>query len=160
MERVMPETDSETEYFVLPERAFEHLPDEMRAQFETMAEDGRAVLKSVDNELNQVGRISRSYAAIALLRHIQDRLSEYRFSANMESILQLDLLITAFVVTYVRIQQGGAGSGFDRNALPEHLRLKHDEICDLRNKRFAHETDHHTVTDMMEITFSDDRYEI
>lgn len=152
--------NAEAEYFVLPEDALQHLPDELRNQYETMASDGRAVLKSVDNELNQTGRLSRSFATIALLRHIQTRLSEYRFSADMAAIWELEMLVTAFVVTYTRLQEGKAASGFSRNALPENLRSKHDEIIELRNKRFAHETDHHTVTDMMEIQFENDLYEI
>ena len=151
---------ADEEHFVLPEEAFRHLPDDLRSQFEAMAEDGRAVLRSVDKELNQAGRISRSMVDIVALKHIQDRLSEYRFSPDMISLLELEMLITAFVITYVRLQQGGAGSGFDRGQLPEHLQPKHDEIIDLRNKRFAHSDEHHTVSNMMEISYSDGRYEI
>lgn len=74
---------ADEEYFVLPEEAFRHLPDDLRSQFEAMAEDGRAVLRSVDKELNQAERISRSMVDIVALKHIQDRLSEYRFSPDM-----------------------------------------------------------------------------
>jgi len=156
-----PEPDeTDEEYFVLPEEAFQHLPDDLRSQFEAMAEDGRAVLRSVDSELNQAGRISRSMIDIMALKHVRDRLSKYHFSPDMESILELDMLVTAFVVTYARLQQGGAGSGFDPAQLPEHLLPKHDEIIDLRNKRFAHSDEHHTVSNMMEINYSDGRYEI
>jgi hypothetical protein len=152
--------DADEEYFVLPEEAFQHLPDDLRNQFEAMAEDGRTVLRSVDKELNQAGRISRSMIDIVALKHVRDRLSEYRFSPYMESLLELDMLITAFVITYVRLQQGGAGSGFDRAQLPEHLLPKHDEIIDLRNKRFAHSDEHHTVFNMMEISYSNGRFEV
>jgi hypothetical protein len=69
-------------------------------------------------------------------------------------------LTTAFVVTYVRLHQGGNGSGFSRDALPEKLRGIHDQIIDLRNKRFAHNDDHHSVSNAMEIGFQDDRFEI
>lgn len=155
-----PMETGDEEYFVLTEDAFQHLPDDMRSQFEAMAEDGRAVLRSVDRELNQAGRISRSMIDVVTLKHIRDRLSEYRFAPEMASLLELDMLTTAFAVTYARLQLGGSGSGFDRDQLPEHLRAKHDEIIDLRNKRFAHIDEHHTVSNMMEISYSDGRYEI
>lgn len=152
--------DDDAEYFVLPEEAFVHLPDDMRNQLEKMAEDGRAVLRSVDQELNQAGRLSRSMIDLVSLRHVQDRLSTYRFSADMSALLELDMLITAFVVTYARLQKGGAGWGFKREDLPNELRIKHDEIIDLRNKRFAHSDDHHSITNMMEIQFAEEAYEI
>ncbi len=78
----------------------------------------------------------------------------------MEAILENEMLITAFVVTYARLQQGGIGSGFARATLPEHLRGFHDEIIDLRNKRFAHNAGHHTINEAMEIGFQDGRFEI
>lgn len=152
--------EEDTEYFVVPEEAFQHLPDDIRDQYESMASDGRAVLKSVDKLLNQAGRISRSMIDLVTLRHTQERLWGLNFKPDMESFLELDMLTTAFVVTYVRLQQGGGGSGFARESLPEHLRAKHDEIIELRNKRFAHSDDHHSVTDMMEINYSDDAFEI
>lgn len=36
----------------------------------------------------------------------------------MDAIMELDMLTTAFVVAYVRLHQGGNGSGFDRHNLP------------------------------------------
>lgn len=79
----------------------------------------------------------------------------------MESILELDMLTTAFVVTYVRLHQGGGGVSFDKSELPEHLRSKHDEIIDLRNKRFAHDdADYGAITDLMKIRSTDAGFEI
>jgi hypothetical protein len=52
----------------------------------------------------------------------------------MVAFLELDMLTTAFVATYVRLHTGGSGSGFARDALPEALRSAHDEIIDMRNK--------------------------
>lgn len=63
----------------------------------------------------------------------------------MDAILELEMLITAFVVTYTRLSQGGAFSGFDRSELPEKFRPFHDEIIELRNQRFAHNDGHHTI---------------
>lgn len=152
--------DQSDEYYVLPEEALQYLPDPWREQFQSIADDGRAVLKSVDAELSHVSRISNSFATLATLKYVSQRLQAYRFAADMDAILELEMLTTAFVVTYARLHQGGNGSGFSRDALPEQLRLAHDQIIDLRNKRFAHNGDHHSVADAMEIGFENGRFEI
>jgi hypothetical protein len=70
-------------------------------------------------------------------------------------------LTTAFVVTYVRLHKGENGSGgFSRDALPEELRGIHDQIIELRNKRFAHNDDHHSVSNAIEIEVHNDRFQI
>jgi hypothetical protein len=148
------------EYYVVPEEAIQHLPAEWREQLQTIADDGRAVLKSVDNELSQLSRLSLASFNLVTLKHVKQRLTDYRFSPTMEAILENEMLVTAFVVTYVRLHQGGVGSGFARGALPEHLRKFHDEIIELRNKRFAHNAGHHTVNEAMEIGFEGGRFDI
>jgi len=94
------------------------------------------------------------------LKHVQDRLSAFQFAATMEAILELDMLTTAFVVTYARLHEGGGGSGFARDVLPGPLRPIHDEILELRNKRFAHQAGHHSVTDAMEVDFDDEGFRL
>jgi hypothetical protein len=74
----------------------------------------------------------------------------------MDAILELEMLVTAFVVTYTRLLQGGVYSGFDRHELPKQFRPFHDEIVELRNQRFAHNDGHHTIDDAMEIGFEGD----
>ncbi len=152
--------DVSDEYYVIPEEAIQYLPAEWREQLQAMAEDGRAVLKSVDSELSQLSRLSFASINLVTLKHIKQRLTDYLFEPTMEAVLENEMLVTAFVVTYARLQQGGVGSGFARDVLPEHLRRFHDEIIDLRNKRFAHNAGHHTVNEAMEIGFQDGRFEI
>ncbi|MDP3495484.1 MAG: hypothetical protein Q8R82_20440 [Hyphomonadaceae bacterium] len=152
--------DESDEYYVVPEEALQFLPEEWRNEIQTMVHDGRAVLKSVDRELSQLSRLANSFGTLVTLKHVQKRLSQYRFAADMDAILDLDMLTTAFVVTYVRLQQGGSGSGFSRDALPERLRPVHDHIIELRNKRFAHNAGHHTVSTAMEIGFREERFDI
>lgn len=157
----VPELDDDPdEYYVIPEEAIQYLPAEWREQVQEMADDGRAILKSVDSELSQLSRLSLASINLVILKHIKERLADYRFAPSMEAILENEMLVTAFVVTYVRLQKGGVGSGFERGALPEHLRKFHDEIIDLRNKRFAHNAGHHTVKDAMEIGFENGRFDI
>jgi hypothetical protein len=152
--------DEADEYYIVPEQALQFLPEEWRNHYQAMADNGRAILKSIDKELSQLSRISNSFTALVALKYVQKRLSEYKFAADMNAILELDMLTTAFVVTYVRLHQGGNGSGFSRDALPEKFRGIHDQIVELRNKRFAHNDEHQSVSNAMEIGFQDDRFEI
>lgn len=146
------EIEETDEYYVIPEAAIRFLPKEWQVQLQQVADDGRAVLKSADNELSQLSRIANVLVTIQSLKHVQKRLNEHGFEASMEHILELDMLTLAFAVTYVRLYQGGAGSGFARDNLPGHLRGCHDELVDMRNKRFAHNTGHHTIADALQIT--------
>jgi len=160
VDEVVEVEDDSDEYYVIPEEAIQYLPAEWREQFQAMAEDGRAVLKSVDSELSQLSRLSFASINLVTLKHIKQRLTDYQFAPTMEAILENEMLVTAFVVTYARLQQGGVGSGFGRDALPEPLRRFHDEIINLRNKRFAHNAGHHTINEAMEVGFQDGRFEI
>lgn len=141
---IEPEQDSE--YYMLPEEALHLLSEEWRNNFQAMAYNGRAALESVEKELLPLSRISNSFTSLVALRHAQKRLSEYKFATNMDAIMELDMFTTAFVVAYVRFHQGGSGSGFSRDILPEKLRSIRDQIIDARNKRFAHTDDHHSVS--------------
>ncbi len=158
VQREAIEPDSEPEYYALPEEALQYLPEEWRNHFQAMVDSGRAVMDSVEKELSQLARISNSFTSLVALKHAQKRLSEYKFAADMDAILDLDMLTTAFVVAYVRLHQGGTGSGFSRDSLPEKLRGIHDQIIDMRNKRFAHNDDHHSVSNAMEIGFEGNRF--
>lgn len=154
------EENEPDEFYVIPEEAIQYLPEEWREQLQSIADDGRAILKSVDNELSQLSRLSFASVNLITLKHVKQRLTNYRFSPTMEAILENEMLVTAFVVTYARLQEGGVGSGFARNALPEYLRKFHDEIIDLRNKRFAHNARHHTINEAMEIGFNGGQFEV
>ncbi|QOZ66603.1 MULTISPECIES: hypothetical protein [Bradyrhizobium] len=123
-----------------------------------MADDGRVILKSVDHELSQLIRVLNSFAAVVALKHVQKRLSAYKFELKMEAFLELEMLTTVVVVTYVRLQQGGSGSS--RDSIPEQLRSIHDRVVGLRNKRFAHNDEHDTVSNALEVWFEDNRFEL
>ena len=143
--------EDDTTYFLVPEDAIQNLPQEWRDAIYARAEDGRKVLEAADPELRQLSRLSLSYYHMTVLKHIRDRLAEYRFKADMTAFLELEMLTTAFVATYARLFTGGSGSGFARDALPKSLRAAHDEVIEMRNKRYAHVAEHHSVADEMEI---------
>ncbi|MET4790958.1 hypothetical protein ABIF64_003136 [Bradyrhizobium japonicum] len=50
------------------------------------------------------------------------------FELQMEAFLELEMLTTAFVVTYVRLHQGGSRSGISRDSIPEKLRSSLNEL--------------------------------
>jgi hypothetical protein len=152
------EPEKETEYYMLPEEALHLLPEEWRNNFQAMADNGRAALESVEKEILQLSRISNSFTSLVALKHAQKRLSQYRFETNIDAIMELDMLTTAFVVAYVRLHQGGNGSGFSRDILPEKLREIHDQIIEMRNKRFAHNNDHHSVENALGVEFDGGRF--
>jgi hypothetical protein len=127
-------------------------------EFQARADSDRAVLESVEKELSQLARISNSFTALVSLKHAQQRLAAYKFAPEIDAILELDMLTTAFVIAYSRLHHGGNGSGFSRDSLPEHLRQTHDQIIEMRNKRFAHDDDHHSLTNAMEIQTEGDRF--
>lgn len=154
------EEDDQNEYYVVPEDAIQFLPEEWRAEVQGMIDGGRAVLRSVDKEITRLSKLSASALNLVTLKHIRDRLRSYRFEPTMEAILELEMLVTAFVVTYTRLSQGGAFSGFEKGELPERFRPFHDQIIELRNQRFAHNDGHHSIQDAMEIGFTDDRFEV
>ncbi len=154
-------SDEAEEYYVVPEEALQFLPEDWRNHLQTMVDDHRAVLRSSDKELSQLIRVSKSFPALAALKHVQKRLAEYKFAADMDVLMDLEILTTAFVVSYVRLHRGENGSsGFSRDALPEKLRGFHDQIIELRNKRFAHNDDHHSLSGAMEIMVRDETFEI
>lgn len=154
---IIEETD---EYYVIPEEAFQYLPEEWQKELQGIAENGRAVLKCVDKQLSKASRLSKALVSVVGLKHVDKRLRAYKFVAEMEAFLELEMLTTAFVVTYVRLHLGGASSGFTRDELPANLQEAHDQIIDMRNKRFAHSDDHHSITDAMEIGFQDGCFDI
>ncbi|MER9022689.1 hypothetical protein NKI01_09030 [Mesorhizobium sp. M0815] len=148
------------EYFVMPEEAVQFLPPEWRDALRTIVADGRAVLEAVDSDIKKVIRLVGAFPAMTSLRYSQHRLSTAVFEPTTDTILEHEMLTTAFVIAYVRLMDGGQGSGVSRNALPTHLRRAHDEIVELRNKRFAHNVGHESVEGMLEIGFENGRFDL
>ncbi|WP_106640620.1 hypothetical protein [Allosphingosinicella vermicomposti] len=62
--------DDPDEYYVIPGEAIQYLPAEWREQLQAMADDGRAILKSVDSELSQLSRLSFASINLVTLKHV------------------------------------------------------------------------------------------
>lgn len=84
---IAPEEDTGA-YYHLPEEALQFLPEGWRNHFQAMADEGRVILKSVDNELSQLVRVLNSFAALMTLKHVQKRLSAYKFEPDMDALLE------------------------------------------------------------------------
>jgi hypothetical protein len=97
---------------------------------------------------------------MASLRYIQHRLASTKFEATMEWVLENDMLTLAFVTTYARLIDGGIGSGVSRSALPAELRPVHDNLIEVRNKRYAHNVGHDSITGSLEIGFEGGKFDI
>ena len=152
--------DDDNQFYMIPEAALNYLPERWREKIEAIAADGRTILKSVDQELSQLSRLSFASIDLMSLRYLVHRLSEQPFQPTLEAVLEHEMLTTAFVVTYSRLHKGGVGSGFDKGALPQDLRKFHDDIIELRNKRFAHNAGHHSIKDAMRIGFERGCFEV
>lgn len=156
----MEEAEEPREYVVFPEEAIKFLPEEWKKHFYALKEEGQGVLEAADDSLRILNRIVHAFPTMASLRYIQHRLVSTKFEPTMEWVLENDMLTLAFVTTYVRLIQGGIGSGVSRSALPAELRVVHDNIIELRNQRYAHNDGHESITGSLEVGFAGERFDI
>lgn len=153
-------SEEQQEYVVIPEEAFEFLPEEWQKHVHALKEEGQAILEAADENLKILNRLAHAFPAMASLRYIHHRLSSTKFEATEEWMFENDMLTLAFVTTYARLVDGGIGSGVSRGALPPELRPVHDNIIELRNKRYAHNAGHASISGNLEIGFEGGKFDI
>jgi len=156
----MTEEPSDKEYIVFPEEAIKYLPPEWQQRFHKIVDDGKAVLEDADANLKNLNRLVHAFPTMASLRYIQHRLSSTKFEPTMDWALENDTLTMAFVTTYARLIEGGMGSGVSRKSIPSDLRAIHDDIIRLRNKRYAHNGGHESISGSLQIEFENGRFDI
>lgn len=156
----MEKPEAPQEYVVFPEEAIKYLPEEWQQHLCALKEEGQGVLEAADDNLKILNRLVHAFPTMASLRYIQHRLASTKFEASMEWALENDMLTLAFVTTYARLIDGGIGSGVSRSALPAELRPVHDNIIELRNKRYAHNVGHDSITGRLEIGFEGGKFDI
>jgi hypothetical protein len=154
------EPEEPQEYVVFPEESIKYLPEEWQQHLYALKEEGQGVLEAADDNLKILNRLVHAFPSMASLRYIQHRLASTKFEATMEWALENDMLTLAFVTTYARLIVGGIGSGVSRSALPVELRPVHDNIIELRNKRYAHNVGHDSITGNLEIGFEGGKFDI
>lgn len=154
------EPEEPQEYVIFPEEAIKYLPEEWQKHLYAIKEEWQGILEAADENLTILNRIVHAYPTMASLRYIQNRLASTRFEATTEWVLENDMLTLAFVTTYARLVQGGIGSGVSRKTLPAELRPVHDNIIEIRNKRYAHSDEHESITGRLEVSFEGGRFDI
>lgn len=75
---------------------------------------------------------------------------------NMELIFEIDMMQAALAVEYSRVFVSGSRR-VSRDKVPVHLRSVHDEIMELRNKRYAHDDTHASVENSVNIWIEGER---
>jgi len=145
------------DFVVVPDYLFQYLPSEYHDEIEEQKCRYLAILGESDREIKNLFRMSKSIFSVASLRYIYSRLTRLRISESTEGIIDLEILTNSFIMTYSRLfVEGNGASGFSRDCIPVHLRGAHDEIIQLRNRRFAHHDDSdETIGSGLQIEFDD-----
>lgn len=106
-------------------------------------------------------RLINAIPTTSSLSYIYHRLRTSKFEATAEAVMEQEVLTTAFIVTYGRLfARSDGASRISRGNIPEHLRPVHDEIIQLRNKRYAHNDSHETVNSGIMIDFDGNGFRI
>jgi hypothetical protein len=154
------ENEEGQEHLSLTENAWEHLPEEWKKNIVKLKEEGIGLLEAADPEIQNLIRLVHALPSSASLRFIQDRLWKTKFEPTMDWVFENDLLILAFVTTYARIVEGGVATGVSKGSLPAELRAVHDQIMELRNKRYAHNAGHSSIDGNVEIGFDGSKFDV
>jgi hypothetical protein len=149
------------DYVYVPEELFKHLPKEYREAVQARKEEGEQLLRIVDRDIQGLIRLMNAIPTTASLTYIFHRLRTTKFTITSEAWMEQEVLTTAFVVTYGRLFAKGEGAtGLSDSAIPNHLKPVHDELIELRNRRYAHNASHETVNSGINVNFDDDGFEV
>lgn len=142
------------QFVYVPEEFLRHFPKEYREAAQAVKVQGEELFQVADEDLKVLVRLLRAVPTTASLSYIYHQLRAARFEVTTKAYLEQDVLTTAFVVTYGRLFAKGSGtSGFSPTNIPKHLRFVHDEIIELRNKRYAHNGLHDSVSSALSLSF-------
>ena len=156
MEDSPPTIWEDDDYVYIPEELFKHLPPEYREAAEARKQQGTDMLQVADKDIKSLIRLANAVPTTASLSYIYHRLRTAKFDMTAEALMEQELLTTAFVVTYSRLfVSGNGGSGVSRDEIPAHLQGIHDDIIDIRHKRYAHNGGHETIASGIKIDFDD-----
>ncbi len=149
------------EFVYLPEKLFKHLPKEYREAAETRKQQGEHVLRIADKDIRGLIRLVNAIPTTSSLSYIYHRLRTAKFEATAESMMEQEMLTSAFIVTYARLFASGKGaSGISKSSIPVHLKSVHDDIIQLRNNRYAHNGTHGTVKSGIKVDFDNSGFQI
>lgn len=151
----------DNDYVYIPESLFELLPFEYREAIEEIKSIGSNVLCIADQDLQNLIRLSKAIPTTMSLSYIFYRLRSAKFDSTIEAFIEQEMLTTAFVVTYSRLFVTGNGvKGISRKVIPDHLKKVHDEIIDIRHRRYAHNGGHETIESGLEILHEESKFQV
>ncbi|WP_406807884.1 hypothetical protein [Enterobacter cloacae] len=155
-----PIFDSE-DYFSVSEEVFNKLPTDLRAPFEEIMKRGTEVISGCDKEIENLIKLIKAIPTTTSLSYIYHRLRTTKFEITTESMMEQEMLTTAFVVSYGRLFTKSNGTCvLQRKHLPQNLRAVHDELYKIRNERYAHNGGHESIDTLVGIAFSGTQFYI
>lgn len=156
MENLPPKIWEDGKYVYIPEELFGHLPPEFREAADSAKQIGDRVLPIADNDLQSLVRLSKAILTSTSLSYIYHRLRNANFDFTLKAVMEQEMLTTAFVVSYSRLFTSSTGTkGISKDQIPPHLKSFHEEILDIRNKRYAHNGDHETTDSGLQVSFDE-----
>ncbi|KGA60031.1 MULTISPECIES: hypothetical protein [Proteus] len=149
------------DYYIVSEELFSKLPADLRAPFEQIMKRGAEIISDCDKEIESLIRLIKVIPTVTSLSYIYRRLRTTNFEITTESMMEQEMLTTAFVVSYARLFTKSNGTYvLQRNHLPAHLRNVHDQLYTIRNERYAHNGDHKSIDTLVEFAFSGTQFYI
>ncbi|MCU1802963.1 MULTISPECIES: hypothetical protein [Pectobacterium] len=149
------------DYYSVPEEIFNKLPADLRAPFEQIMKKGAEIISGCDKEIESLIRLVKAIPTSSSLGYIYHRLRTTKFEITTESMMEHEMLTTAFVVSYARLFAKSNGTCvLQRSHLPTHLRAVHDELYKIRNERYAHNGGHESIDTSVGFAFSGTQFHI
>lgn len=149
------------DFVYVPEALFNHLPREYRDAAQALKQRGEDALRVGDNDIRGLIRLINAIPTASSLSYIYHRLRTSVTEVTPAALMEQEVLTTAFIVTYARLFATGNGAiRLSRSDMPERLRSIHDDIMDLRHKRYAHNDAHETVSSEVEVIFDSDGFNL
>lgn len=149
------------DYYSVPEEIFYKLPADLRAPYEQIMKKGAEIIRSCDKEIESLIRLIKAIPTTSSLSYIYHRLRTTKFEVTSESMMEQEMLTTAFVVSYARLFAKSYGTCvLQRNHLPPHLRPVHDELYKIRNERYAHNGGHESIDTLVGFVFNGAQFHI
>lgn len=161
MKHTVYDSQDSDDFIVIPEELFQYLPENYRHSIEAMKQKGIEALQIVDPDINNFIKLIKAIPTTASLSFIYHQLRKMEFEPTIDWYFQHEALTTAFIVTYSRLFASSSGiTMLSRRDIPKHLRPHHDQIIELRNKRYAHNGSHNSLDGAIEILFDGHCFEI
>lgn len=161
MAKLPPPIFEGDDYYSIPEEVFNKLPADLRAPFEPIMKEGAEIISGCDNEIKSLISLIKAIPTTSSLSYIYHRLRNTKFEIATESMMEQEMLTTAFVISYARLFAKSNGTCvLQRNDLPLNLRAVHDDLYKIRNERYAHNGGHESIDTSVGFVFSGTQFHI